>query len=405
MMVYLDNAATTKPYEIVLKYMNEIQTERYGNPSSVHSMGMVAERELKNAGDKIARTLNTERGNLIFTSGGTEADNMAVMQPFFDMKKRGKREIVTSAVEHPAVNSPCDYYEDNGSEVVRINVNENGMIYLEQLEEVLKNDDKNISLISVMYVNNEVGTIQPINEICKIKSDYTGRGKTDLIFHTDAVQAYGKLPLDLSSNNNGEIDLMTLSAHKIHGPKGVGALFARDPNKIKPLLKGGGQQNNLRSGTENVAAIAGFGYAAEIQNSDIEGRMEKVAALRKMLLQGFLENIDNIKINSPMEVSLLGEAGKCIPSILSVSFIGTKAEVILHSLEQKGIYVSTESACSSKKRGSSPVLTAMGMNPDEIEGTLRFSISTFNTEDEIDYTIQETKIAVEKFRKLTGYRK
>ncbi len=402
MKVYLDNASTTKPYEKVVSLMSEIMTENYGNPSSAHSMGLEAEKIIKNAGDAIGRTLNVQRDNLIFTSGGTEADNMALLQSFYSVYKMIGRKIIISGIEHPAVSSACDFLHDCGAEIALVPVDGHGLIDLDDLK---ANIEGNTSLISIMYANNEVGTIQPVKEICNIKTEAAENTDRELLFHTDAVQAYGKMPMDLSSDDLVAVDLMSISAHKIHGPKGTGALYARAPQKIKPFVMGGGQQRGHRSGTENVAGIAGMGCAAEIYHMNRESNMKKIAVLRKKLLEGFMENIRDIRINSPEEVSLDGEPGKCVPNILSVSFLGTKGEVILHSLEQSGIFVSTEAACSSKKRGNSPVLTAMGLKPDEIEGTIRFSLSAFNTEDEVEYTITETRNAVEKLRKLTGYRK
>lgn len=402
MKVYLDNSATTKPYDQVVEIMAETQRTNWGNPSSAHSMGLDAEKIIKESADIIAGTFNVNKENIIFTSGGTESNNTALMQPFSNINKINDAHIVISAIEHPAVNGPSDYLEGNGAKLDRVPVDELGLVDLDRLESTIRHET---AIISVMAVNNEVGTIQPIKEICKIKASAMSKGSRDLLLHTDAVQAYGKYVMDLSSSDLSSIDMLTVSAHKIHGPKGVGVLFVRNPSKVKPFIRGGGQQRGFRSGTENVAAIAGFGSAALITENNMEDNIKKVGRLREKLLFGLKSEIDNIRINSPEEISFTGEPGKSVPSILSVSFPGTKGEVILHSLEQNGIFVSTESACASKKKGRSPVLTAMGLDDEEIEGTIRFSFSAFNTEDEIEYVVKETKSAVDKFRKLTGYRR
>jgi cysteine desulfurase len=401
MKVYLDNAGTTKPYDEVITTMSSIMSNHFGNPSSPHSLGVDAEKLIKTSGEIIAKTMNTTRDNLVFTGSGTEADNMALMQPFITTTDINNKHIIISSIEHPAVLKPTEHLSSLGVEVSYIPVDAQGVMQLDSIERLIK---KGTCFISTMMVNNEVGTIQPIAEICSIKRDSVPRGNRDLLLHVDAVQAYGKLSVDLNSNQLSDIDYLTISAHKIHGPKGIGALYMRNPNKTKPLIRGGGQQRGYCSGTENVQGIAGFSCAAQIQNDDREQAMQKIADLRNILLEGFMNSISNIHINSPMETSVTGEPGKCLPNILSLSFLGTKGEVILHSLEQNGIYVSTESACSSKKKSHSHVLTAMGKTQEEIEGTIRFSLSSFNTEEEILYTIYETKKAVDKFRKLTGYR-
>ena len=402
MRVYLDNSATTKPYDEVIDIITEVQRQNWGNPSSAHSMGLEAEKTVKEAAHIIGETLGISKENIIFTSGGTESNNMALMQPFFDVKKIKNRHIITSAVEHPAVNGPCEYLKQNGASLRRIPVDNKGVLDIEKFEYAVR---QGASIISVMFVNNEVGTIQPIKEICKIKTHVAAEGHRDILLHTDAVQAYGKFNIDLSSTELASIDMLTVSAHKIHGPKGVGALVVCNPAKIKPFIRGGGQQKGFRSGTENVPAIVGFGSAALITENNMKDNMKNVGRLREKLLSGLKSEIDDVKINSPEDISLDGETGKCVPGILNVSFRGTKGEVILHSLEQNGIFVSTESACGSKKKGLSPVLSAMGLSNDEIEGAIRFSISAFNTEEEIEFAVKETKKAVTKFRKMTGYKK
>lgn len=401
-MIYLDNSATTKPYDEVIEYMDDIQRNHWGNPSSAHRLGIDAEKIIKSSSELVARELHTEKENIIFTSCGTEANNMALVQKFFNKDKFNEREIIISEIEHPAISRPCKYYEQQGVKVSKIPVDNKGLIDIEQLKSLITD---RTATISVMYVNNEVGTIQPIKEISKIVGDLPESKSNNLVFHTDAVQAFGKIPIDLSSSELSKVDMLTISAHKIHGPKGMGALYARRPEKYKSFIIGGGQQAGLRSGTENVAGMAGFGLAASIHCENMNDKMKQVGKLRNLLMNGFKDSISDVRVNSPEDISVSGEAGKCVPHILSISFAGTKGEVILHSLEEKGIYVSTEAACSSKKHSGSPVLSAMGLNSDEMEGTLRFSLSEFSTEDEILYTIEETKKAVEKMRKLTKFRR
>lgn len=401
-IIYLDNSSTTRPYDEVLEYMIDIQQESWGNPSSVHNLGIKTEKIINSASNQIAETLNTKKENIIFTSGGTESNNMALLQPFFNLNKMKGKHIIISAIEHPSVYEPVDFLKINGVDVTVVPVDSNGQVDTEKLRSAVT---ENTVLISIMYVNNEVGTIQPIEEICKIKEECKKNGNNELILHTDAVQAYGKMHINLSDEIFRHIDLLTISAHKIHGPKGIGALYTKNPQKTKPFIRGGGQQRGLRSGTENVPAIAGFGLASQIQHEDLISKQKGIGELRESLLGGLKSEVPDTIINSPKTASLNGIPGDGIPNILSVSFPGTKGEVILHSLEQNGIYVSTESACSSKKKEKSHVLSAMGLSDDEAEGTLRFSLSAFNTIEEINHTVAVTKKAVAKFRKLTGYRK
>lgn len=402
MKVFLDNSATTRPFDEVTEYMNNIQREHWGNPSSAHSSGMDAERIVKDSAKAVTHILNTESDNIIFTSGGTEANNMAIMQPFYNTSKIKEKHIIISAIEHPAVIGPCEYYEGQGAQLTKVPVDQFGQIDIDSLRSSITADT---AMISVMFANNEVGTIQPIKEISRIKENLTKDCNNNILFHADAVQAFGKIPIDLEDSSLKGLDMMSISAHKIHGPKGSGALYVRNPEKIKPFVIGGGQQKNRRSGTENVAGIGGLGLASKIQCADLSEKMKSVGELRNKLMSWLKDSIDNIRINSPEEISVSGEPGKCIPNVLSVSFPGTKGEVILHSLEQAGIFVSTESACSSKKAGASPVLSAMGLTAEEAEGTIRFSLSRFNTEKEIEYTVIETKKAVQKMRKLTRFKR
>ena len=388
MPIYLDNSATTRPYREVVDEIIKYTESEYGNPSSLHRMGMSAEKAVKEARRTIARTLQVKEEEIIFTSGGTEADNMAIFGAAQARKRRGNK-IITSKVEHPAVLESCKRLEQLGFDVVYIDVDSDGVINLQSLEDAL--DDHTI-LISVMHVNNEVGSIQPLDEIGKLKKDYEKKHSADIIFHTDAVQSYGKMPICFY---HGMIDLMTLSGHKIHGPKGIGALYVRKDLSVQPYLYGGGQERQMRSGTENVPGIAGFGKAAEMIHKDQQKRIESINHVKTYLMEGIVSEISDIRLNSTEEG---------VSSILNVSFLGTRGEVLLHTLEQSSIYVSTGSACSSNKKGQSHVLKAMGLSDKEIEGAIRFSFCEFNTIEEMDDVLVHLKNAVGKFRKLGSLR-
>lgn len=380
MIVYLDNSSTTKPYKETVETVLFYMTEAYGNPSSLHGMGLNTEKALKKARADVAAGLGVSESEIYFTSGGTEADNMAIIKGA-QSKKRAGNKIITTKIEHPAILEPCAYMAKQGFEVVYIDVDRNGRINMEQLKNEI---DDNTIIISVMHVNNELGTVNPIEEISKIKSN--------ALFHSDAVQSFGKVNINAS---NADIDMISVSGHKIHGPKGTGAIYIRKGVNISPFIMGGGQEKNLRSGTENVPAIAGFGTAAHISYTNMKSRTDNMKAARKHLLDGIKSNISDIKINSPDD--------GC-PSVLNISFLGTRGEVLLHMLEDEGIYVSTGSACSSNKNGQSHVLKAIGLTDKEIEGTLRFSFSEFNTVTEMDYVLEKLMVIVKRFRKLGTFR-
>jgi len=386
MFVYLDNSATTKPYPEVVAEMVKYMESRYGNPSSLHRMGIEAEKAMKEARKSVAVSLGAKEEEIFFTSGGTEADNMAIFGAVQARKRRGNK-IITSRIEHPAVAESCRKLEESGFRVEYLPVGSDGVIDLEALESVL---DEQTILITVMHVNNEVGSIQPVEGIAKLKSEAEKRFGTEIPLHIDAVQSYGRLPVSA-----GTADLLSLSGHKIHGPKGVGALYVRKGLTIHPHLVGGGQERGLRSGTENVPAVAGFGVAAELCRGNMDKRIETMKKVKAYLSEGIRTEIPDIRFNSTEQGS---------PSILNVSFSGVRGEVLLHTLEQSEIYVSTGSACSSRKKGQSSVLKAMGLSDKEIEGAIRFSFSEFNTTDEMDYVLDKLKIAVNKLRKLGSFR-
>ena len=378
MFVYLDNSATTRQYDEVTRQMKEAMDEFYGNPSSLHSMGLASEKKMRKARQTLAGALGAGEDEIIFTSGGTESDNMALYGIAHGRRREGRR-IITSEVEHPAVLETCRALEREGFDVTYIGVDDKCRLDMERLKDAIHSDT---TLISIMAVNNEVGTIMPTAEI--------GRMKGKAAFHIDAVQGFGKVDL-----KNTGADLLSVSAHKIHGPKGIGALYVKKGTKLPPLIVGGGQERHMRSGTENVPAIIGFGAACQIAVDDFDGRMERMAAARNYLLAGIEDQIGDIRVNSPQD----GAA-----SILNISFLGTRGEVLLHTLEQDQIYVSTGSACSSNKKGGSHVLAAMGLSDKEIEGAIRFSFNEFNTISEMDYVIDKVKAAVTRFRRLGSFR-
>lgn len=395
MFVYLDNSATTRQYDAVTDKMIKFMKEDFGNPSSLHRPGIDAEKALKEARRAVSAAVGCNDDELFFTSGGTESDNTAIFGAAEAGKRRGKR-IITTSVEHPAVLESVKRLGENGFDVVFLPVLANGSVDMEALKSAINPET---ILVSVMQVNNESGIIMPIGEIGSYIVSYNKENGTDMLFHVDAVQSFGKMRVMKQG-----IDMMSVSAHKIHGPKGIGSLYVKKGRNIRPYIVGGGQEKHFRSGTENVPAIAGFGAAAEIAYRNLDKRLEAMAKARTYLLEGIKTEIRDIKINSIEECSVTGEEGKSSPSVLNISFLGTRGEVILHTLEQSGIYVSTGSACSSNKKGQSHVLTAMGLKEKEIEGAIRFSFSEENTIEEMDYVLDKLREAVLRFRKLGSFR-
>lgn len=391
-MIYLDNSSTTRQYDEVTRYMAEVAGNSFGNPSSLHGLGLEAEKLMKEGRRKIALGFNASPDEVYITSCGTESDNTVLMGIARVPRPRAKK-IITTAVEHPAVLEPAAEMERRGFEVVRLGVDGHGMIDLDELKEALSADTL---LISVMAVNNEVGSIMPLKEIGEIKRAFNKANGTRVLLHTDAVQALGKISLDTRKELK-DVDLISASAHKIHGPKGIGSLYVRKGTNLMPFMLGGGQEKGFRSGTENVPSVSGFGLACEMAVNNLDSRVAHMREVRDYLKKGIMDSISDIRINSP-------EDGVC--SVLNVSFIGTRGEVILHKLEDDGIYVSTGSACSSNHKTSkgSHVLNAMGLKPKEIEGALRFSFSEFNTIEEMDFVLDRLKTSVEGFRRLGSFR-
>lgn len=386
MEVYLDNSATTQPYKEIMEPINRLTELAYGNPSSIHKKGLVAAKSLKESRKIIGKTLEVSSETITFTASGTEANNMAFFSTI-RAKNKGKGRIITSAIEHPSILETCQFLETLGYDVKYVPCNEVGIIDLEAFESYL--DDTTL-LVSIQQVNSEIGTIQPLMEIGNRLKSFERT-----YFHTDAVQGYGKLALNPEALG---LDLVSFSGHKIHGPKGVGGMYSRKNLFLKPFIFGGGQENGLRGGTENVAAIAGFSCAAEKIASQRTANQVKLKALKKQFINQVEEEISDIKINGSQN------EGEGISNILSISFEGIRGEVLVHYLEEKNIFVSTRSACSSKKKSKSHVLNAIGLSEKEIEGTLRFSFSEFNHEGQLDYIIEHLKASVADMRRITRRR-
>lgn len=382
MEVYFDNAATTKIIPEVRKIMLETMDVEYGNPSSMHIKGVQAENYLRNARNTIAKQLKCESKEIIFTSGGTESNNLALLGLALANKRAGNH-IITTGIEHASVYNPVLYLQDLGFRVTFLKVDARGKVDLQHLRESL---DEDTILVSTMAVNNEIGAVEPIEEIAAIIKEYNGEHDKNILYHVDAIQAFGKRILYPKRIG---IDAMSMSGHKIHGPKGSGALFVDSRAKIKPVLYGGGQEKGLRSGTENTAAIAGMGKATEIMYNRIEENNHKMQLVKDALIQGATQ-IEGVTDNS-------GES----PHIASLSFRGVRSEVLLHALEDRGIYVSAGSACSSNHPAISGVLTAIGLDKDLLESTLRFSFCEYNTVEEAEYTVNVLKELLPMLRKYT----
>jgi len=368
MEVYLDNSATTRSFDEVAALMTRIMCEDYGNPSSLHRKGVQAEKYYRYAKEVIAANLKVNEKEIFFTSGGTESDNLALIG-CARANCRSGRHLITSQIEHPAVLQTMKHLEGEGFRVTYLPVDDKGCIRLEELQRSITGET---ILVSIMHTNNEVGSLQPIMEAGKLIKGMN----PNILFHVDAVQGYGKFRIHPKKMN---IDLLSASGHKIHGPKGVGFLYVNEKVKIKPTVFGGGQQDGLRSGTINVAGIAGMAKAVEIIYDDLDKEIEKMYRLKQRFVEG-VQKIDNIVLNGYPN-------GYGAPHIVSVSFKGARSEVILHALEDRGIYVSAGSACSARKPQPSATLRAMGIDKELLSSTIRFSFSVFTTMEEIDYTL------------------
>ncbi|MGN0154472.1 MAG: cysteine desulfurase family protein [Lachnospiraceae bacterium] len=382
MEVYFDNAATTKIISEVREIILETMDVEYGNPSSMHLKGVGAEKYIRYAKNAISKQLKCEPKEIIFTSGGTESNNLALIGIALANKRAGSH-IITTGIEHASVYNPILYLQELGFRVTFLKVDEKGKVDLNHLRESLCGDT---ILVSTMAVNNEIGAVEPIEEIAKIIKDYNLEHDRNILYHVDAIQAFGKQVLYPKRIG---IDALSMSGHKIHGPKGSGALFVDSRVKIKPILYGGGQEKGIRSGTENTAAIAGMGKAAEVMYGRLEENREKMNAVKQALIAGATQ-IEGVTDNS-------GES----PHIASLSFRGVRSEVLLHALEEKGIYVSAGSACSSNHPVISGVLKAIGLEKDLLESTLRFSFCEYNTVEEAEYTVKVLEELLPMLRRFT----
>ena len=384
MEVYLDNSATTRCFDEVAQLAAKVMAQDYGNPSSMHLKGVESEKYLRHAREVIAKNLKVSEKEILFTSGGTESDNMALIGTAFANQRAG-RHLITTQIEHPAILQTMQYLEKQGFEVTYLPVDENGQLRLTDLEKALRKDT---ILVSIMHTNNEIGSLQPIAEA----GELIKRFDKSIVFHVDAVQGYGKFRIYPKRMN---IDLLSVSAHKIHGPKGVGFLYINEKVKIHPIVFGGGQQKGMRSGTENVPGIAGMTLAIEKVYGSLDEDVERIYGLKDYFVKG-LSRIPDVKINS-----LVGK--ESAPHVISLSVRGIRSEVLLHALEDKGIYVSAGSACASNKPSVSATLKAIGVDKDLLDSTIRFSLSAFTTKEEIDYTLQNLCDIIPMLRKYTRH--
>ena len=385
MKVYLDNSATTRAYDQVGDVVRKVMCEDFGNPSSMHYRGVEAEKYIKEAKETLAKILKVQPKEIFFTSGGTESDNLALIGAARANKRAGKH-LITSSIEHPAILNTMRYLEEEeGYRVTYLPVDKYGRIQLDALKEALCEDT---ILVSVMYVNNEVGSVQPIMEAASIVKAYN----KNILFHVDAVQGFGKYHI---YPKKLKVDMLSVSGHKIHGPKGIGLLYIDEHVKIKPIVFGGEQQKNIRSGTENVPGIAGLAMASSLIYKDLD---QKVQHMRK-LKSHFIEEV--MKIPQTTVHGLYDETSA--PHIISVGFAGIRSEVLLHALEDKGICVSSGSACASNHPAISGVLKGIGVKKEYLDATLRFSMSEFTTEEEIEYTLDTLNELVPMLRRYTRH--
>ena len=384
MEVYLDNSATTRCFDEVGLYVQKIMCEDYGNPSSMHHKGVEAEKYLRYARETIARLLKVNEKEILFTSGGTESDNIALIGTAMANHRRG-RHLITTQIEHPAILQTMQYLEEQGFEVTYLKVDGQGRIDLRELEGAIREDT---ILVSIMHTNNEIGTVEPIAEAGALIKHCNPQ----TYFHVDAVQGFGKFPIYPSRMH---VDMLSVSGHKIHGPKGVGFLYIKDGTKIHPIIYGGGQQKGMRSGTENVPGIAGLAMASEMIYRDLEQDRMQMYRLREELIEGALK-IEDVKVNGCQE-------GEFAPHIVSLSVAGVRSEVMLHALEDRGIYISAGSACASNRPHTSATLKAIGVEKGLLDSTLRFSLSVFTTEEEIQYTVQALHELIPMLRRYTRH--
>jgi len=380
-LIYLDNAASTPVHEKVIEEMLPYFREQYGNPSSIHRHGRLANIAIQNARKRIAELINANSNEILITSGGTESNNTAI----YGIASQSKgRHIITSSIEHDAILEPCKRLERDGYRITFLPVDKYGFVNLEDLKKEISDDT---CLITIMYANNEVGTIQPIKEISKIARE------KNVVFHTDAVQAVGKIPIDVKELG---VDLLSISSHKINGPKGIGALYVKKGVKISPLMLGGGQERGLRSGTENVASIAGFGMACKLANDDMSENAIHCKKLTTKLTSRVLAEIPFTTLN--------GHPDMRIPNNTHFTFLGVSGEDLIIKLDENKISASTGSACSVKIQKASHVLKAMGFSHEQVTGSLRLTVGITNTEKEIDETVEVLKKVVQELRSVSPYK-
>ncbi|MHC4574706.1 MAG: cysteine desulfurase NifS [Planctomycetota bacterium] len=379
--IYFDNNATTKVAKEVLEEIKPLFCELYGNPSSMHTFGGQMGRRIRKAREQVASLLGCDPSEIIFTSGGTESDNTAIQGTLAAVPDR--RKVITTRVEHPAVLAPCRDLESHGYTVIELAVDKLGRLGLAELEEHLDDDT---ALVTIMYANNETGVVFPIERIAQMVAE------KGIVFHTDAVQVVGKIPLNLA---NSSIDLLSLSGHKLHAPKGVGVLYVRKGTRLSPFMVGGHQEGGRRAGTENVPGIVGLGKACELAATNIEEENQKIKALRDKLQSAILESCPDCRLN--------GDPDNRLPNTANLSFEYIEGEAILLMLDRHGICASSGSACTSGSLEPSHVLRAMGVPFTAAHGSVRFSLSRYNTEDEVDYTIEKIPEIVNHLRELSPF--
>lgn len=379
-MIYMDHSATSPVDPQVFEAMKSYFVDEFGNASTLYSLGREARKAMESARAQVASIIGAKPEEIIFTSGGTESDNIAIKGTVYRLKDKGNH-IITSAIEHPAVEETCNYLEKKGFEVTYLPVYEEGIVRIDDLEDAIT--DKTI-LITIMHANNEIGTIQPIAEIGKIARE------KKIYFHTDAVQSVGKIPVNVEDLN---VDMLSLSSHKLYGPKGIGALYVKKGVRLEPIIHGGGHEKGLRPGTENVSGIVGLGKACEIAERDLQKNAKYITNLRDKLIDGVLDSIEQSYLN--------GHRTKRLPNNINFRFTSIEGESLVLHLDSKGIAASTGSACSSKKLEPSHVLTALGLEKVDAHGSLRLTIGKENTEEEVDYVIESVKEVVETLRKLS----
>ena len=384
MEVYLDNSATTRCFDEVADYVAKIMMLDYGNPSSMHLKGVEAERYIRYAKDTLSRILKVNEKEIVFTSGGTESDNLALIGTAMAYARRGNH-LITTKIEHPAILQTMQYLEGQGFEVTYLDVDEVGQVRIEDLQRALRPDT---ILVSVMHTNNEIGSLMPLQEIGEVVKSY----HPNIVFHVDGVQGFGKAVIHPKKL---KIDLLSVSAHKIHGPKGVGFLYINEKVRVLPILFGGGQHKGMRSGTENVPGIAGMAMAADKMYANLEEDCNRMRHLKQLFIDG-ISDIPEVYVNGKTDED-------SAPHIVSVSVAGVRSEVLLHALEEKGIYVSAGSACASNKPQTSATLLAIGVKKYLLDATIRFSFSVFTNEEEISYTVKALHELIPLLRRYTRH--